>query len=94
MPAPWKESYDKPSQHIKKQRYYFRNKGPYSQSYGFSSSQIWMLELDHKDGWAQRIDAFEASIVGEASIVEEVFQKTLESLLDCKEINPVHPKGN
>ena len=42
----------------------------------------------------QRINAFEASIVGEASIVEEVFQKTLESPLDCKETKPVHPKGN
>ena len=94
MLAPWKKSYDKRKQHIKKQRHYFANKGLSSQSYGFSSSQIWMLELDHKDGWAQRIDAFEASIVGEASIVEEVFQKTLESLLDCKEIKPVHPKGN
>ena len=41
----------------------------------------------------QRIDAFEASIVGEASVVEEVFQKTLESPLDSKEIKSVHPKG-
>ena len=40
--APWKKSYDKTRQHIKKQRYYFANKGPYSQSYGFSSSHVWM----------------------------------------------------
>ena len=46
--APWKESNDKPRRHIKKQRHYFANKGPYSQSYSFSSSHVWMWELDHK----------------------------------------------
>ena len=61
-------------QHIKKQRHHFANKGPSSQSYGFSSSQVWMWELDYKDDW-----------VGE---------ETLESPLDSKEIQPVHPKGN
>ena len=55
----WKESYDKPRQHIKKQRHHFANKGPSSQSYGFSSGHVWMWELDHKQGWGQRIDAFE-----------------------------------
>ena len=40
--APWKKSYDQPRQHIKKQTHYFANKGPYSQSYGFSSSHVWM----------------------------------------------------
>ena len=40
--APWKKSYDKPRQHIKKQRHYFTNKGPSSQSYGFSSSHVWI----------------------------------------------------
>ena len=49
--APWKESYDKPRQLIKKQRQYFANKGPYCQSYGFSSSHVRMRELDHKEGW-------------------------------------------
>ena len=48
--APWKKSYDKPRQHIKRHRHYFADKGPYSQSYGFSSSHLWMLELDHKEG--------------------------------------------
>ena len=48
MFAPWKKSYDKPKLCIKKQRRYFANKGPYSQSYGFSSSHVWMWELDHK----------------------------------------------
>ena len=42
MPTPWKESYDQPRQHIKKQRHYFANKGPSSQGYGFSSSHVWM----------------------------------------------------
>ena len=48
--APWKENYDKSRQHIKKQRHYFANKGPYSQSYGFSSSHVQMWELAHKEG--------------------------------------------
>ena len=46
----WKESYDIPRQHIKKQRHYFADKGPYSYYYGFSSSHVQMLELDHKEG--------------------------------------------
>ena len=54
MLAPWKTSYDQPRQHIKKQRHYFADKGPYSQSYGFSSSHIWMQELDHKERWAPK----------------------------------------
>ena len=56
--APWKKSYDQPRQHIKKQRHYFANKGLSSQSFHFSSSHIWMWELDHKESWARRIDAF------------------------------------
>ena len=48
-PAPWKKSYDQPRQHIKKQRRYFANQGPSSQSYGFSSSHVWMWELNHKE---------------------------------------------
>ena len=57
--SPWKKSYDKPRQHIKKQRHYFPDKCPYNQSYGFSSSYIWMWELDYKDSWALKNDAFE-----------------------------------
>ena len=49
MLAPWRKSYDQPRQHIKKQRHHFANKGPHSQSYGFSSSHVWMWELDHKE---------------------------------------------
>ena len=53
--APWKESCDKPRQYIKKQRHHFANKSSYSQSYGFSSSHVWMWELDHKEGWAPKL---------------------------------------
>ena len=52
--APWKKNYDKPRQHIKKQRQYFSGKGPSSQSYGFSSGHVWMWELDYKQSWAQK----------------------------------------
>ena len=58
MLAPWKQSYDKHRQHIRKQGHHFADKCPSSQSYGFSSSHVWMLELDYKDEW-QIIDAFE-----------------------------------
>ena len=69
---------------LKKQRHYFANKGLSSQSYGFSSSPVWMWELEHKASWAPKNWCF--------WIV--VLEQTLESLLDCKEIQPVHPKGN
>ena len=78
MLAPWKKSYDQPRQHIKKQRYYFANKGPYSQSYDFSISHVWMWELDHKESWALKNWCFWTVVL----------QKTLESPLDCKEISP------
>ena len=70
--------------HIKKQKHHFANKGLYSQSNGFSSSYIWMWELDHKKGWVPKNWCF--------WIV--VLEKTLESPLDCKEIKPVNPKEN
>ena len=84
MLAPWKKSYDTPRQLIKKQRHYFANKGPYSQSYGLPCSHIWMWDLDHKEGWALKNWCF----------LIVVLEKTLESPLDCKEIQPVHPKRN
>ena len=73
-----------PRQHIEKQRHYFANKGPSSQSYGFSSSHVWIWDLDYKESWEPKKWCF--------WIV--VLKKTLESPLDCKEIQPVHPKGN
>ena len=84
MLAPWKKSYDKPRQHIKKQRHYFANKGPYSQSFGFSSSHVWMWQLDHKEGWVPNNWCFWTVVL----------EKTLESPLNCKEIQPVNPKGD
>ena len=84
MIAPWEKSYDQPRQHIKKQRHYFANKGPSSQSYGFSSSPEWMWDLDCKKCWMPKNWCFWAVML----------EKTLESPLDCKEIQPVHPKGN
>ena len=80
----WKKSYDQPRQHIKKQRYHFSDRGPYNQSCGFSSSHVWMWELDRKEGWAPKNGCFWT----------EVLEKTLESPLDCKEIKPMSPKGN
>ena len=84
MLASWKNSYGQPRQHIKKQRYYFANKGLSSQSYGFSSSHVWMLRVDHKESWVLENWCFWTVVL----------EKTLESPLDCKEIQPVHPKGN
>ena len=76
--------YDQPRQHIKKQRHYSANKSLPSQSYGFSSSHVWMWEFDHKESWVPKNWCFWTVVL----------EKTLESLLDCKEIQPVHPKGN
>ena len=69
---------------IKKQRYYFANIGPSSQGYGFSSGHVWMWELDCEECWAPKNWCFWSVVL----------EKTLESPLDCKEIQPVHPKGD
>ena len=82
MLTPWKESYDQPRQYIEKQRYYFANKGPSSQGYGFSSVHVWMWELDCEETWAPKNWCFWTVVL----------EKTLESPLDCKEIQLVHPK--
>ena len=82
--SPWKKIYDQPRQNIKKQRHYFTNKGPSSQSYGFSSSHVWMWELDYKESWAPKNWCFWTVVL----------EKTLESPLDCKAIQPVNPNGN
>ena len=80
----WKKTFDKPRQHIKKQRQYFIDKGPSSQGHGVSSSHIWMRELDYKESWTPKNWCFWSVVL----------EKTLEGSLDCKEIKPVHPKGN
>ena len=82
--APWKESCDKPRQHIKKQRHHFAGKGPHSQSSGFSSSHVWMWEVDHQEGWALKNRCFQIVVL----------EKILESPVDSKEIKPANPKGN
>ena len=84
MLAPWKKSCDQPRQHNKKQRHYFTDQVPSSQSYGFSSSHGWVWEMDYKESWALKNWCFWTVVL----------EKTLESPLDCKEIQPVHPKGN
>ena len=89
MIAPWKKSHGKPRQHIKNQRHYFADKVLYSQKYGFSittgfsSSYVWMWELDHKEGWALNKWCFWTVVL----------EKTLESPLDFKKIKSVNPKG-
>ena len=82
--GPWKKSYDHSRQHIKKQRHFFANKGPSSQSHGFSNSHVWMWELDYKESWVPKNWCFWTVVL----------EKTLESPLDCEEIQPVNPKGN
>ena len=82
--APWKKSYDQPRQHIKKQRHYFANKDLSSQSDGFSSGHVRMWELDYKENWVPKNWCFWTVVL----------EKTLESLLDCKELQLVHLKGN
>ena len=84
MLTTWKESYDQPRLHIKKQRHYFANNGPSSQDYGFSSSHIWMWELDYKESWVPKNWCFWTVVL----------EKTLGSPLDCKKIQLVHPKGD
>ena len=84
MLAPWKKNYDQPRQHIIKQRHHFANKGPSSQSYGFSSSHVWMWELDHKGNWAPKNWCFWTVVL----------EKTLESPLDSKEIEPANSRRN
>ena len=83
MLAPWKKCYDKPKQYIRKQRHYFANKGSSSQSFGFSvvmyGCESWTIKKDER----QRIDAFDLWC-----------WRRLLRVLDCKEIQPVHPKGN
>ena len=84
MLIPWKKSYDQTREHIEKQRHYFADKGSSSRSYGFSSSHLRMWELDHKESWIPK----------NWCLWNVMLEKTLESPLDCKEIQPVHPTGD
>ena len=78
------KSYNQPRQYIKKQRHYFANKGLSSQSYGFSSSHVWMWDLDCKESWVPKNWCFWTVVL----------EKILESPLEYKDIQPAHPKGN
>ena len=82
--TPWKKSYDQPRQHIEKHRHYFANKGLSSQGYGFSSSHVWMWKLDCEESWALKNWCFWTVVL----------EKTLESPLDWKEIQPAHSEGD
>ena len=84
MLSSWKKSYEKTRCLIIKQRHYFVSKCSYNQSYGFSSSQVWMWELNHKEGWALKNWCFWTVVL----------EKTLENPLDCKEIKLINSKGN
>ena len=84
MLTPWEKSYDQTGQNTKMQRHYFANKGLSSQGYCFYSSHVWMWELGYKDSWAQKNWCFWTVVL----------EKTPESPLDCKDIQPIHPKGN
>ena len=87
MLTPWKTSYDQLRQHFKKQRHYFANKNPSSQSYAFSSSHVQMWDLDRKEGWEPKKKKKRYFELWR-------FRKALESLLDYKEIRSVNLKGN
>ena len=82
MLACWKKRYYRPRQHIKKRRHHFADKDLSIQIY--SSSHVWMWELDHKESWAPKNWCFWTVVL----------EKTLESPLDCKKIKPINPKGN
>ena len=84
MLTPWKEGYDQSRQHMKKERHYFANKGPTSQGYGFSSCHVWMWELDCEESCELKNWCFWTVVL----------EKTLESPLNCEEIQPVPSKGN
>ena len=77
MLPPWKKTYDQHRQHIKKQRHYINNKGPSSQNYGFSSSHVWMWELDYRGSWSPKNWCFWTVVL----------EKTLESPLDSRRLN-------
>ena len=84
MLTPWKESYDQLRQLIKKQRHYFANKGPSSQGCGISSGHVWVWKMDYKESW----------VLMNWYFWTVVLEKTLESPLDWRKIQPVNPKGN
>ena len=85
MLPPWKKIYDQPRQHIQKQRHYFANKGPSSQRYGFSSSHVWMWELNYKENWALRNWCFWTVVMKRLLRVHWTARRSYQSVL--KEIS-------
>ena len=86
MLSPWKKSYDQPRQHIKKQRRYFANKVPSSQGYSFSSSHVWMWELDYKESWTPKNWCFWTVVLEKTLKSPWAAKRSNQSIL--KEINP------
>ena len=86
--GPWKKSYDKPSQHIKEQRCYFANKGPSSQSYGFSSIRVWMWELDYKESWVKELMLLNCGVGEDSWEAPWTARRSNQSIL--KEISPAY----
>ena len=86
MLTPWKKSYDQPREHIKKQRHYFANKVPSSQSYGFSSSHVWMWKLNYKESWAPKNQRFWTVVLEKILRVPGTTRRSNQSVL--KEISP------
>ena len=84
MISSWQESDDKPKQYVEKQRHYSADKGLYNQSYGFSSSHVWIWDLDHKESWVLKNWCFWTVVL----------KQTLESPLDYRKIKPINTKGN
>ena len=85
MLPPWENSYSWPRQHIKKKKHHFTSKSLSSQSYGFSSSHVWMCKLEHRESWSPMNWYFFRTVV---------LEKMLESPLDCRDFKPINPKGN
>ena len=84
--TPWKKRYDQPRQHINKQRHYFVNKGPSSQGYGFSSSHVWMWELDYKESWVPKNWCFWTVVLEKTLRVPWIARRSNQSIL--KEMSP------
>ena len=83
MLAPWKKSYDKPRQHIKRQRHHIADKSPYSQSYGFFSRHVQMWELDHKEGWVLKNWCFWIVVLEKVKVKFTQSCLTLWDPMDC-----------
>ena len=86
MPAPWKKCYDQPKQHIKRKRHYFANKGPSTQGYGFSSSHVWMWELDFEESWMPKNWCFWTMVLEKTLETPWTARRSNQSIL--KEISP------